>query len=412
MPVVGGTTDIAEYSTGLKLLFGGGPTASGANVSAETAENLAAVYGCVAFLSENIAATPLELLETGTKNPATRHPLYDVLTRLPNSEMTAFDFKATMCRWMLLWGDAYARIQRDGSGRVTAIYPLRSDRMTVDRSAADRSRLRYTYTYDGNIVAQWIYDGDRPPIHHWRWDSQDGVTGRSRIRIARESLGLTKAAETFGARWFGGGSNPGGLLSTDQKLDPQRAKRMRDDWERQHQGLDQGNRIAVLEQGLKFEKITVPPNDAQFLETRKFQLEEIAGRWFRIPPHVLGHTTTSTSWGTGIESQKNGMVSFTLRAYFEAIQQWVEKDLMGSREFSQYQVRFRTNAVLRGDLPTRMSAYSTGLNARVYTVNEVRGFEDLPPVAGGDEAMPFLSTQSQQAPEPSAPADGGAGSAA
>ena len=404
MPTTISGLDIAETSTGLKFLWGGSATAAGVTVTETTAENLAAVYACVRLLAEVIAGTPLRLLDAATKEPALDHPLYDVLTRLPNPEMSAFDFRKAMATWMLVWGNAYALVQRDPSGRVTALYPLRADCMAVDRSAADSNRLRYTYQVGGEIKRQWIYDGDRPPIHHWRWDALDGVNGRSRVRLARESLGVTKAAEEFGARWFGGGSRPSGVLQTDAKLTPDGAKRMRDEWERLHQGVEQSARIAVLEQGLKWTPMTVPPDDAQFLETRRFQLEEIAGRWFGIPPHMVGHTTTSTSWGTGIESQKNGFVTFTVEPYYEAITQWVSKDLMGRVEFERYEAKFDTNKILRGDLSTRIQAYSTGLNARIWTVNEVRKKEDLPAVAGGDDALPFLSTMSQPAPDA---ADGG-----
>ena len=405
MPTTVSGLNIAEASTGLTLSFDGGPTASGVAVSEATSENLSAVYGCVRLLSEVIAGTPLRLLNRATKEPATGHPLYDVLARLPNAEMTAFDFRKAMASWMLVWGNAYAHITRNPSGQVTGLYPLRSDCMTVDRSAADANKLRYTYTVSGTIARQWIYDGDRPPIHHWRWDALDGVTGRSRIRLARESLAVTKAAEDFGARFFGGGSRPSGVLQSDQKLTIEAAKRMRDEWERLHRGVETASRVAVLEQGLKWTPMSVPPDDAQFLETRRFQLEEIAGRWFGIPPHMVGHTTTSTSWGSGIESQKNGFATFTVEPYYAAIQQWVEKDLMGSREFEGYEARFDTNKILRGDMSTRVQAYSTGLNARIWTVNEVRSLEDLPATAGGDQAMPFLSTMSQPAPGEPAPSE-------
>jgi HK97 family phage portal protein len=397
MPTTLSGIDIAETSSGLQLLFDGGPTSSGVAVSEATAENLSAVYGCVRLLSEVVAGTPLRLLSRATKEPATGHPLYTVLTRLPNPEMTAFDFRKAMMSWMLVWGNAYAQVVRDPSGRVEGLYPLRSDRMVVDRSVVDAHRLRYTYTVDGAIARQWIYDGDRPPVHHWRWDALDGITGRSRIRLARESLGITKAAEELGARFFGGGSRPSGVLQSDQKLSVDVAKRMRDEWERMHRGPESSSRVAVLEQGLKWTPMSVPPDDAQFLETRRFQLEEIAGRWFGIPPHMVGHTSTSTSWGTGIESQKNGFATFTVEPYYVAIQQWVEKDLMGRREFDGYEARFDTNKILRGDMSTRVQAYSTGLNARIWSVNEVRQLEDLPALPGGDQAMPFLSTMSQPA---------------
>lgn len=397
--VIGGSFDIAEYASGLKVLFGGGSTAAGVSVTEETAEQLSAVYACVGLVADSVAQVPCKVVDASTKEAATSHDLYALLHDLPNPEMTAFDLRQTMMRWLLLWGNAYAQVRRDGAGRIVALWPLRSDRMTVDRVlTASGATLRYTYKLDGQADQVWWFNGDRPPIHHWRINALDGINGRSPIRLLRESLGLTKAAEQFGARWFGSGSRPSGVLQTDQKLSPENAKRMRDDWERLHAGIEQSHRVAVFEQGLKWQAITVPPEDAQFLETRNFQVEEIA-RIYRVPPYAIGHTKNSTSWGTGIESQKNGLITFTLLPYFAQIQQATKRDLMGRREFEAYDVVFVLNALQRGDLAARMTAYTQGLNARIFTVNEVRDLEDLPPVAGGDQPMPFLSTMASTPPQ-------------
>lgn len=404
---IGGTFDVAEYSSGLKILFGGASTVAGTSVHEANAESLSAVYACVGLIADSIAQVPCKIVAAKSKEPATDHLLYSILHDLPNPEMTAFDFRQTMMRWLLLWGNAYAQVVRDSQGRVVALWPLRSDCMTVDRVADGRvSRLRYTYKLAGAPDQVWHFDPERPPIHHLRINALDGVTGRSPIRLLRESLGLTKAAEEFGARWFGSGSRPSGVLQTDQKLNPEAAKRMREDWERLHAGLDNAHKVAVFEQGLKWQAITVPPEDAQFLETRNFQVEEIAGRIYRVPPYAIGHTKNSTSWGTGIESQKNGLVTFTLLPYFTQLQQATKRDLMGRRDFEAYDIVFVLNALQRGDLSARMSAYTRGLNARIYTVNEVRDLEDLPPVDGGDVAMPFLSTQAAANQGTQAPAEG------
>ena len=395
-PVFTGDLSVAQYSSGLQLLFGGGPTKAGAEVSESTAESLGAVYACVGFLTDQIAQVRCSLVDVKTKDPILAHPLYAVLHDLPNAEMTAFDLRQVMTRWMLLWGDAYAQVVRNTSGQVVALWPLRSDQMTVDRDPRTNQK-RYTYRTSDGSVQTFLFNADRPPIHHWMINSLDGITGRSPIRLLRESLGLTKAAEEFGARWFGSGSKPSGVLTTESKLTPESAKRMRDDWERLHQGMDQAHRVAVLEQGVKFQPITVPPEDAQFLETRNLQIEEVA-RIYRIPPYAIGHTKNSTSWGSGIESQKNGLVTFTIRPHLEQISQASKRDLLGIREFENYDIAHDTTDLQRGDLPTRMGAYSTGLNARVYTVNEVRTFENLPALPEGDAAMPFLSTMAATPP--------------
>jgi HK97 family phage portal protein len=394
MPVFGGSYDIAEYASGLKILFGGGPTSSGVTINEGSAETLSSVYACVGFLTDQIAQVRCSLVDVTTKAPIRDSMLYTVLHDLPNPEMTAFDFRQTMMRWLLLWGNAYAQVMRDGSGQVIALWPLRTDRMKVDRTRG--GTLRYTYDLPDGTKQAFAFNGDRPPIHHWRINALDGINGRSPIRLLRESLGLTKAAEEFGARWFGSGSRPSGILTSDQKLTVDGAKRMRDDWERLHAGTDQAHKVAVLEQGLKFQPITVPPEDAQFLETRNFQIEEVA-RIYRIPPYAIGHTKNSTSWGSGIESQKNGLVTFTIDPHLEQIAEASRRDFLGRRGFERYDIVHDTTKLQRGDLATRMGAYSTGLNAGVYRVNEVRAMEGLPAIDGGDEPMPFLSTSGAQA---------------
>ena len=393
MPVFGGDYSIEQMSSGLRLLFGGGATASGATISESNAETLSSVYACVGFLSDQIAQVRCSLVDVRTKEPA-YGDLYTALHDLANPEMTAFDFRQTMTRWLLLWGNAYAQVIRNSSGQVVQLWPLRSDAMTIGRT--DSGRLRYDYVTSDGKKTTWLFNGDYPPIHHWRINALDGINGRSPIRLLRESLGLTKAAEEFGARWFGSGSRPSGVLTSEQKLTADGAKRMRDDWERLHAGVDQAHKVAVLEQGLKFQPITVPPEDAQFLETRNFQIEEVA-RIYRIPPYAIGHTKNSTSWGTGIESQKNGLVTFTLDPHLEQIAQASRRDFLGRKGFEQYDIVHDTTRLQRSDLATRMSAYSTGLNSGVYRVNECRAMEGLPAIEGGDKPMPFLSTSGAQA---------------
>lgn len=406
MPTMLSGVNVSQADGVLRLGFSGGLTTSGVTVEESTAEAIPVVYGCVRILSDHIARSPLlmyRMLASGGREEASEHPLYLVLTSLANPEQTAFDFRAAMMRWLLLWGNAYAEVYRDVSGQVQALWPLRADRMSVERSTATQA-LTYRYHLDDGTDRVWRYDEKRPPIHHWRINTQDGINGRSPVRLLREAMGLTKAAEEFGSRYFGGGAQPGGVLTTDGKLDEPRAKRMREDWERLHNGIDRSHRIAVLEQGLKFQPMSVPPNDAQFLETRAFQRKDICGA-FGVPEFMLD-SSAQTAWGSGIESIRNGFVNSTLQPYFDAIQQWSQKDLLGKVEFNRYRFEFDTSRLIRGDEPTRMTAHATALNWRIKTLNEVRDEEGFNPVDGGDVPQPPLSTSSAGSSQQSVPGAG------
>jgi HK97 family phage portal protein len=237
-------------------------------------------------------------------------------------------------------------------------------------------------------------------------NSLDGVDGRSPVRVLRESMGLTKAAEELGARYFGTGAQPGGILKTAGKLDPERAKRMREDWERMHGSLDRAHRIAVFEQGLEFQPITIPPDDAQFLQTRKFQDSQIAGI-YGVPPQWIG-AEGQNNWGAGVESQKNGFITFTLGPPFTKIQQASKRDFLGRKDFERYDAEFDTTELRKGDFASRMQGYAAALNWHINTVNEIREIEGWNPLPNGDQPMPPLSTSSEGSSKQSTKDAGGA----
>jgi HK97 family phage portal protein len=275
--------------------------------------------------------------------------------------------------------------------------------MEVDRDPSTL-RKRYQYTRADGSVKTWFFDAERPPIHHWMINSLDGMRGRSPVRVLRESFGLTRAAEEFGARYFGSGSQPSGFLTTDGKLSPESAKRMRDDWERLHSGLSRSHKIAVFDQGLKFLPMSISPNDSQFLETRQFQDTQIAGV-FGVPAFLI-NAATASNWGTGIESQKNALVSLTFQPYFERIQPAMARDFFGRRDFEAYGIEFDATRLLFGDYATRMGGHAAALNWGIKTLNEVRDEEGYNPVAWGDKPVAPLSTGSAGSSKQSTP-DGG-----
>ena len=407
MPPPESGVDISQADGVLKLGFISGSTMAGASVTERTVDGIPAVYTCIRILADGILqAAPLlyRALPGGGREEATDHPLYSTLRDLVNPELSAADWRDGMMRSLLGWGDAFSEIVRDAQGQVTQLWPLFPGAMQIDRDPASL-RKRYRYSRGDGTVKTWLFDGLRPPIHHWMINSLDGIRGRSPASVLRESFGLSKAAEEFGARYFGSGAQPGGLLTTEGKLSPETAKRMRDDWERLHSGLDRSHRIAVFEQGLKFQALSIPPNDAQFLETRQFQDVQIAGV-FGVPAFMI-NAASASNWGTGIESQKNALVSLTLQPYFVRIQQAMARDFFGRRDFATYGIEFDASTLLRGDYATRMTGHATALNWGIKTLNEVRDEEGYNPLPTGDDPRPPLSTTSAGSSKQST-SDGGA----
>lgn len=379
---IGPDVSVSTYRDQAAMLLGAEPTIAGPNVNEGNAEGISAVYACVRLLSDSIAQVPFKLFRRTQdgREPDEQHPLHTLIHDLPNPEMTSFDLRVTMARWLFLWGNAYAEIDRRPDGSIRAIWPLRSDMMVVDRDRLNR--LRYRYTLADGSERTWLFDGRRPPIWHWRINAMDGIHGRSPIRMARESFGLSKAAQLYGAKFFGNGGRPSGILTTDQRLNDESARRSKKNWQESHGNFETAQRVAVLEAGLKFQPIMIPPEDSQFIETQRNQVEDTC-RIYGVPPFMIGATTTSTSWGSGIEEQKIGFVTFTLTSHYEQIQQASKRDLLTQVSFNTHDCLFVLNALLRGDLSRRFSAYLTGHN-RWLTTNEIRALEDLNPIDGGD----------------------------
>jgi HK97 family phage portal protein len=385
-----GAEDISQTpSQPLIAALGGTLSASGASVTEYTAEGLPALYAAVHLIADNVAQLPLKLMrrrEDGGRDVATDHPLYTVLHDLANPELTAFDLRETLQTHLCLWGNAYAEVVRDARGRVTQLWPLDPARMTIDRDGLNRLRYVYELLRGGRQV--WIYDPNRPPLLHLRINAHDGIHGRSPIRLHRESLGLTKAAEQFGARFFGNQARPSGVLQAKTQLSPEAQTKLRTQWEAMMQG-DRMHSTAILEEGMVWQSITVPPEDAQFLETRKFQIDEIA-RIYRIPPHMLGAVDRSTSWGTGIEQQQIGFLTFTLMPWLERWKQAIKRDLLNRQEFTIYDAVFIVNGLLKGDAASRAAALATQRQNGIINANEWRALEEMDPIAaedGGDLYM-------------------------
>ena len=358
------------------FFFGG--TTSGKAVNERTAMQTTAVYACVRILAEAVAGLPLHLYrrkDDGGKEKTFVHPLYYLLHTEPNPEMTSFAFRETLMSHLLLWGNAYAQIIRDGTGRVLSLYPLLPSKMAVDRTAT--GQLFYEYRADTSHVILRPQD-----VLHIPGLGFDGLIGYSPIAMSKNAIGMAIATEEYGAKFFANGANPGGVLEHPGVVkDP---KRVRESWNAVYQGSSNAHRIAVLEEGMKFNAIGIPPEQAQFLETRKFQINEIA-RIFRIPPHMVGDLEKSSF--SNIEQQSLEFVKYTLDPWVVRWEQAIQKALLLPSEKRAYFVKFNVDGLLRGDYQSRMTGYATGRQNGWLSSNDIREMEDMnriPAELGGD----------------------------
>ncbi len=357
------------------FFFGG--TSSGKAVNERTAMQTTAVYSCVRILAETVASLPLHTFkhtETG-KEKAKEHSIYHLLADEPNPEMTSFVFRETLMGHLLLWGNAYAQIIRDGRGNIIALYPLMPDRMTVDR--ADSGEIYYIYNKEGKQYYLRNYE-----VLHIPGLGFDGLIGYSPIAMAKNAIGMAIATEEYGASFFANGANPGGVLEHPGVVkDP---ARVRESWNSVYQGTKNAHRVAVLEEGMKFQSIGIPPEQAQFLQTRKFQLNEIA-RIFRIPPHMIGDLDKSSF--SNIEQQSLEFVMYTLDPWVVRWEQAIKRALFSESEKKEYFVKFNVDGLLRGDYQSRMNGYAVGRQNGWLSANDIRELENLnriPDDLGGD----------------------------
>lgn len=365
-----------------RFLFG--QSSSGKNVNERSAMQMTAVYACVRILSEAIAGLPLHLYryrEDGGKEKALDNHLYYLLHDEPNPEMTSFVFRETMMSHLLLWGNAYAQIIRNGRGEITALYPLMPDRMKVDRN--DSGSLYYEYyptdesKFKGKSIILQPYE-----VLHIPGLGFDGLVGYSPIAMAKNAIGMAIACEEFGAKFFENGAAPSGVLEHPGTLkDP---GRVRETWQSQFGGSANSGKVAVLEEGMKYTPISISPEQAQFLETRKFQINEIA-RIFRIPPHMVGDLEKSSF--SNIEQQSLEFVKYTLDPWVIRWEQSLLRVLFTDEEKKQYFVKFNVEGLLRGDYASRMSGYATARQNGWMSANDIRELENLdriPAEEGGD----------------------------
>ncbi len=379
--------DKPKNRVGGTLTFLFGKTSSGKIVNEQTAMQSAAVYACVRILSEAIASLPIHVYRyrlDGGKERIPQHPLYYLLHNEPNPEMTSFVFRETLMSHLLLWGNAYAQIVRNGRGQPIALYPLLPNRMEVSRTKT--GDMVYTYHLDPD--ERDLYPNGKnitlrkDEVLHIPGLGFDGLIGYSPIAMAKNAIGMSLATEEYGASFFANGANPGGVLEHPGVIKD--IQRVKDSWNSAYQGTGNAHKIAVLEEGMKFQAIGIPPEQAQFLETRKFQINEIA-RIFRVPPHMVGDLEKSSF--SNIEQQSLEFVKYTLDPWVVRWEQSLQQSLVLPSEKQSIFIKFNVDGLLRGDYQSRMNGYAVARQNGWLSANDIRELEDMnriPAEEGGD----------------------------
>ena len=361
---------------------------SGERVDEKSAMQIATVYACVRLLAETVAGLPLHLYRTkdggSAKERAMDHPLYKLLYRQPNPEMTSFSFREVMMTHLLLWGNCYAQIIRDGKNGVLGLYPLLPENIEIDRD--DKGQIFYIYhAYTDEKPGENNKDiyFRRDEIFHVPGLGFNGLVGFSPIAMMKNALGTTLAVEKYGSSFFKNGAQPSGVLEHPGVLkDP---SKIRENWSAVYGGANNAHKVAVLEEGMQYKAISLPPEDSQFLSTRQFGVNEIC-RIFRVPPHMvqdLEHATFSN-----IEHQSIDFVVHTLTPWLVRFEQAIVKDLLMEEEQDEYFPKFNVDGLLRGDYQSRMQSYATGISNGFLSPNDVHRLENwdlIPAEKGGDD---------------------------
>lgn len=373
-------------TSGSTYRFFMGNSTSGKRVNERSAMQMTAVYSCVRILSEAVAGLPLHLYQytdKSSKEKAVENPLYFLLHDEPNTEMTSFVFRETLMTHLLLWGNAYSQIIRNGKGEVVGLYPLMPDRMTVNRD--EKGRLYYEYMVSSDD-AKTLKDGtvrlSPYDVLHIPGLGFDGLVGYSPIAMAKNAIGLAIAAEEYGSKFYANGAIPSGILEYPGTV--KEPDKVRESWNAGFGGSSNAHKIAVLEEGMKYTPISISPNEAQFLETRKFQINEIA-RIFRVPPHMVGDLEKSSF--SNIEQQSLEFVKYTLEPWLVRWEQAMQRSLIPQDDKSKYFIKFNVDGLLRGDYQSRMQGYATARQNGWMSANDIRELENLdriPAEDGGD----------------------------
>lgn len=356
--------------------------------------SVAAVYACVRVIAETTASLPIILYRRradGGKDRAEGDPLYDLLRYKPNPFQTSMEFREQMMTHALLRGNAYAKIVRDSAGFIIELLPLDPDAMTVTRGS-----YGLVYTYRPEKGKAEVFEQKTPgayaPILHLKCMSTDGLIGRSVLRDSAETFSSARLAQRYGQRILENDATPSVVIKHPETLDEEAATRLRESWNRTFSGAGRAGGTAVLEEGMTVEKLSMTSQDVQYLETRRFLRSEIASI-FRVPPHMIGDLDKATF--SNIEQQSIEFVTHCIRPWAVRLEQAIHCAILSDspQQRRTYFVELMLDGLMRGDLASRYTAYNTGRNAGFLSVNDIRGFENLNPIDGGDRYLEPLNMQ-------------------
>ena len=378
-----------DSTAGSFLSFFFGNTSSGKRVNERTAMQITAVYACIRILAESVAQLPLHLYKynaMGGKEKAIGHSLYRILHDEPNPEMTSFVFRETLMTHLLLYGNAYAQIIRNGKGEILALYPLMANRMNVDRD--EKGNLYYEYQHsqdEANTMKGSTVRLKPADVFHIVGLSADGIVGYSPIAMAKNAIGMSIACEEYGSKFFNNGAVPGGVLEHPEHL--KKPELVRESWQNTFGGSMNAGKVAVLEEGMKYHPISIPNNEAQFLETRKFQISEIA-RIFRVPNHMISDLEHSSF--NNIEQQSLEFVKYTLEPWISRWEQAIVRSLLNENEKKEYFAKFNIDGLLRGDYKSRMEGYAVARQNGWMSTNDIRQLENLDQISDEEGGNAYL----------------------
>lgn len=360
----------------------GSGTASGISITPDNARRLGAVYACVRLLAETIAALPLSIykLKTGGKEKDTEHPLFEVLRWKPNRRQTSFEWREMMMGHLALRGDAYSQIILAPNGYDAAeLVPLHPDRVT--EFEAPDGRLAFSYSMPGERP-RILLDDEVLRFPGWH-DSLSAGLSRSDgpAQLHRETLGLAGALQSYSARFFGNGAQPLGVLKMPSVLGPDASKKLREDWERRHQGSGNSNRLAILDGGMDWQTIGVNNEQAQFIESRKLSVIDICRIW-KIPPHKIGSMDAATF--SNIEHQAIEFVTDTLLPIVVRMEQRMNLSLLTPEGRRTHYIGYDLKGLLRGDSTTRANFYRSMFQMGTMSQNDIRRLEEMDEITGGD----------------------------
>jgi len=392
-------------------------TGTGQYVGAEQAESLSAAYACVQLVSETVASLPLILyhgLADESRNAAEDHPLYSILRSRPNEYQTALEFREMMQAHVMLRGNAYALIDWDSAGNVSSLTPIHPGRVIVSRLPTGR----VVYDVIGDYMAGTLGSLDAAGINtqsrrytqdeilHIKDRTEHGIVGRSRITIARETFGTALAQQEHGNRTFANGARLSGVLQTPHQMTDENIKRLAASWQSQFSGTANSGKTAVLENGLAYQQVAMSLEDAQWIESQQFSVEQVA-RIFLVPPVMIGELGKGASYATTSELSRH-FVKFSLRRWLTMWEQAVSNKLLGPIARKKYFAEHNVEALLRGDALTRAQFYQTGIQSGWLLPSEARRLENLPAVDGIDDAQRIQTTpaQSPDGTQPQKPIDG------